>query len=197
TRSRSATASRVPDPLFLRPSRGLFAAIREFHFTVMLAQWFSAECIGNLTAEEAVMARGVLSWSLWTAFLLATGLGTALAQEAGESAGVGTVAGVVLDKVSGDPVIEAGVEVVGTGKKTRTDLDGKYTIKVPAGVYEVRVFAPLYQGARLQKVTVRANEVTKADASLTAAGKTAVEVVEVVAQAKKANEATQLQAPEG
>jgi len=140
------------------------------------------------------MAGGMVRWLVCAALVVALSYGTTMAQEAAPPApaGVGTISGVVLDKVSGDPIIEAGVEVVGTGKTARTDLDGKYAIKVPPGTYDVRFFAPSYQGARVQKLTVKANEVTKADAALATGGKTAMDVVEVVAQAKKANEATQL-----
>lgn len=109
-----------------------------------------------------------------------------------ESAPVGTVSGVVIERASGQPIIEAGVEVVGTGKKTKTDLDGRYQIKVPAGTYEVRFFAPLYQGVRLQKVVVKPGEVSKLDTALASAGQAGVDVVEVTAQADRAAEATQL-----
>lgn len=104
----------------------------------------------------------------------------------------GTIAGQVLDSSTGDAIIEAGVEIVGAGKTVRTDLDGRYAVKVPAGTYQVRFFAPLYQGARLEKVVVEAGKVAKTDVPLKPEGKTGVEVVEVVAQAQKAAEATQL-----
>ncbi|MBI1815666.1 MAG: carboxypeptidase regulatory-like domain-containing protein [Deltaproteobacteria bacterium] len=104
----------------------------------------------------------------------------------------GTIAGKVIDKSTGDPIIEAGIEVTNTGKRVRTDIDGKYTLKLPAGTYELRVFAPLYQGTRLQRVVVRGNDVTHADAALAPEGQAGVEVVEVVAQADKASEVTQL-----
>jgi outer membrane receptor for ferrienterochelin and colicin len=119
----------------------------------------------------------------------------AVAQEpaapAAPAAETGTLAGVVLDKTTGEPIIEAGVEVVDRGKTVKTDLDGKYSLRLPPGTYQVRFFAPLYQGTRLQNVTIKANQVTKQDVSL-AASKANVEVVEVVAQANKAAEATQL-----
>jgi hypothetical protein len=116
--------------------------------------------------------------------------GVAFAQE--PTGAVGTIAGQVIDASTGDPIIEAGVEVIGINKTIRTDLDGRYSVKVPPGTYQVRFFAPLYQGARLQKVVVEANKVATADTPLRAEGKTGVEVVEVVAQANKAAEATQL-----
>jgi hypothetical protein len=106
---------------------------------------------------------------------------------------VGTIAGVVLDAVSGDPIIEAGVELLGAGRTVRTDLDGRYRIEAAAGTHRLRVFAPLYRGVRLENVVVRAGAVTKADATLApASGQAGVDVVEVIAQADRAAEATQL-----
>jgi outer membrane receptor protein involved in Fe transport len=119
---------------------------------------------------------------------------TTRAQDAAPAAGqTGTITGKVIDKGSGDPIIEAGVEVVGTGKTVRTDLDGVYSVKVPPGTYELRFFAPLFGGQRIKNVTVKAGEVARVDTSM--AGTTAgagVEVVEVVAEADKAAETTQL-----
>lgn len=135
------------------------------------------------------MKHGLVAALMWAGLLVAAPPAPAPAQE-GEA--LGTIAGTVLDKGSGDPVLEAIVEVVGQQKKTRTDLDGKFTFKLPPGTYELRVAAPYYQGTRLQNVTVKANEVTRASASLALAAGPAVQVVEVVAQAKKAAEQTQL-----
>lgn len=104
----------------------------------------------------------------------------------------GTIAGKVIDRSSGSAIIEAGVEVVDMGVKTRTDLDGKFELRLSPGRYQLRIYAPLYQGTRLQNIVVRAQQVTKADASLIPEGGAGVEVVEVVAQADKAAEATQL-----
>src|SRR5262245_48495244 len=136
---------------------------------------------------------GAVAWALVFLGVVGGPPRVATAQDPGGSAAVqGTVSGRVLDKSTGDPIIEAGVEVTQTGKRVRTDLDGKYTIKLPPGEYALRIFAPLYQGARLEKVVVRPNQVAQADASLVPEGQAAVEVVEVVAQADKASESTQL-----
>lgn len=104
----------------------------------------------------------------------------------------GTIAGTVTDKVSGEPIIDAGVEVVDQKTTVRTDIDGKFVLHLPPGTYQVRMFAPLHQPVRLQRIVVKPNQVARADAALpaTAAG---VDVVEVIAQADKAAEATQLQ----
>ncbi len=130
------------------------------------------------------------------ALLQAHWAASALAQDAPPAAPPaaetpGIITGTVIDKSTGDPIIEAGVEVLGLKKKTRTDIDGKYSIKVPPGTYDVRFFAPLYQGARIEKVVVKANETTKVSTPLSAAV-AGVEVVEVVAKAKKASEQTQI-----
>jgi TonB dependent receptor/Carboxypeptidase regulatory-like domain/TonB-dependent Receptor Plug Domain len=113
-------------------------------------------------------------------------------QETGTPQQQGTVSGRVLDKGTSDPIIEAGVEVVDLGKKTRTDLDGNFKLQLAPGTYQLRVFAPLYQGTRLQNVIVKPNQVTRTDVTLVAQGQAGVQVVEVVAQADKAAEATQL-----
>ncbi len=143
------------------------------------------------------MTRGMAS-ALAAVCLLATCVATTSAQAppaqtppaTGKS--TGTVAGKVVDGVTGDAIIEAGVEIVGTGAKTTTDLDGHFTLSVPAGTYDVRIFAPAYQSVRLSNVSVQPNKIARANAALSPAGKAGIEVVEVVAQADKAAEATQL-----
>lgn len=137
---------------------------------------------------------------LWVIAALMLALGrTAAAQDAGAgTAGAiadppaGGVSGVVLDATSGEPIIDAGVEVVNTGKKVRTGIDGDFNIKLPPGSYELRIFAPLYGGARLQNVVVEPNKIVKVSASLKPQGEAAVQTVEVVAEASKAAAATQL-----
>src|SRR5436853_6509715 len=81
--------------------------------------------------------------------------GSARAQEtAPATEQLGTISGQVLDKSTGESIIDAGVEVVDAGKSARTDLDGKYTIRVKPGTYQVRIFAGGFQGVRVQNVTV-------------------------------------------
>jgi TonB-dependent receptor len=124
--------------------------------------------------------------------LTCTGARAQQAENAGADGTPGTISGQVIDASTGDAIIEAGVEIVGTQLKTKTDLDGRYSFKVPAGTYQVRFFAPLYEGARLEKVAVEPNKVARADVPLKPQGQAGVQVVEVVAQAAKAAEATQL-----
>ena len=139
------------------------------------------------------MSRGRARVLLWMLTTMLASRAPLVAQPATpERAADGTVTGKVIDKSTGDPIIEAGVEVVDVGKRARTDLDGKYKLQLPAGTYQLRIFAPLYRGTRLQNVVVRAAQVTQSDATLAPEGAAAVEVVEVVAQADKATEAAQL-----
>jgi hypothetical protein len=113
-------------------------------------------------------------------------------QPAAPQGGSGTIAGKVIDAASGDAMIDAGVEVVGTKKSARTDIDGKFSFQLPPGHYDVRVFAPGYRGTRVQGVSVVAGKVARADATLAPTAEAGVEVVEVVAKADKAAEATQI-----
>ena len=66
----------------------------------------------------------------------------------------GVITGIIVDGKTGEPLIEAGVEVVETGKKVFTDIDGKYRIELPPGKYEIRAFYPQYQGQRVKNVVV-------------------------------------------
>src|SRR5262245_50424344 len=103
----------------------------------------------------------------------------------------GTLVGTVLDKTTGDPLIQANVEVVGQAKRVETDMDGHFTLKLAPGTYELRISAPLYQPVKVTGVKVKANDVSKQSVSLAAATAN-VEVVEVTAKANKAAEAAQL-----
>jgi hypothetical protein len=139
----------------------------------------------SVSIQPGCLRRRAVAGLLVTALLL--GVRTpAAAQD------VGTVEGVVVDSKTGDPIIEAGVEVIDQNKKVKTDLDGKYSIKLPPGSYELRIFAPLYQGTRLKNLIITAGKITRADANLKPEGEAAVETVEVVAEAKKSAETTQI-----
>ncbi len=105
----------------------------------------------------------------------------------------GVVGGIVIDKNTGSPIAGAELELVGTGQKTRSDVDGRYTIRAaPGPSYALRVSATGYQPARLTGVAVTAGGTTRVDASLEPLGTASVEVIEVVAEADTATEETQL-----
>jgi hypothetical protein len=52
----------------------------------------------------------------------------------------GYLNGQVIDKASGRPLPGTNITVVGTTLRTQTDLDGRYRLPVPVGVYVVRAF---------------------------------------------------------
>ncbi|GIW44884.1 MAG: hypothetical protein KatS3mg077_2166 [Candidatus Binatia bacterium] len=108
-------------------------------------------------------------------------------------AAAGTLQGVVRDQQSKEPVIDAGVELVGTGKQTRTDLDGRFKFTVPPGRYEIRVFAPFYRSMRVQNLMVAAGQVTETVVELLAEGEAATETVEVVAKAERGSARVQME----
>ena len=79
------------------------------------------------------------------------------------AAQTGTAAGRATDQASGQPLIGARVQVIGTVIITQTNSDGRYRLtNVPTGDVTVRVVALGY-GAQTRQVTIRANETTTTD----------------------------------
>ena len=104
----------------------------------------------------------------------------------------GAIFGRVVDSETGAPVVDAGVEVIGIRKHGRTDVEGRYKFTVAPGTWAVRFYAPGYRSARIEDVKVESGKTTRADTPLVSAGEAGVQVVEVVAKGKRANEAVQL-----
>jgi outer membrane receptor protein involved in Fe transport len=97
--------------------------------------------------------------------------------------GKGAVWGVVSDTEG--PLIEAPVQVVGQKKlQAVTDLEGRYRLELPPGVYSLRFSYELHKSVRLDRVVVEAGKVVKLDAQLFT-DEEAVDVVEVVEEADK------------
>ncbi|MEP6690468.1 MAG: TonB-dependent receptor [Gemmatimonadaceae bacterium] len=79
----------------------------------------------------------------------------------GERASLGAVAGVVLDSLTGEPLADARVELVGTRYSTLTRGDGRYAIRdVPAGSHALRALRIGYLPGAARAVTVVAGEET-------------------------------------
>jgi hypothetical protein len=57
----------------------------------------------------------------------------------------GTVAGRVLNATTERPIVGVGIEVIETGDATTTDSQGRFSIDVPVGVYQLRIRAIGYQ----------------------------------------------------
>jgi TonB-dependent receptor len=108
----------------------------------------------------------------------------------GEAAG--TIRGIVKDATTGAPVVGAGAEALGTGISARTGPSGAFTLTVPAGTHQVRIYAPFYRSALIEDVAVTPGGTATANASLKPAAASSVEVIEVVAEATKGSESGEL-----
>ncbi len=104
----------------------------------------------------------------------------------------GVVRGTVVSAQDGEALIEAQVSVVGGTQKTLTDVDGRYELELPPGLYELRVFYELHQPQRVKHVEVKAGTEQSLDVVLRADGDAVIEVV-VEADADKSRAAVQLE----
>ena len=123
------------------------------------------------------------------------------AEPVAEPAGVGTkpprgnrgaVVGVVVDGKTGESMIEAQVTVVGTKRKTLTDLEGNYRLDLPPGTYELRVWAELKAARRIRGVEIERGKVVRLDVKLDDDSKAALKEIVIVTAPDKATEAVQV-----
>jgi len=103
----------------------------------------------------------------------------------------GVLSGTVYDASSGEPLVGAGVTVLDTEYRARTDEEGKFRLEVAPGTYSLRVAAPTYTPANVQGLQVTAGGLADASTSLNPTG-AVIDVLEIIAEAHQASEATQL-----
>jgi hypothetical protein len=89
----------------------------------------------------------------------------------------GVIQGRVLREETGEPLIEATVQVVKRPWLTRTDVDGGYRLELPPGTYELRVYYDIYQPQRIRNVVVRAGEVVTLNVVLRRAPDAVIRIV--------------------
>ena len=65
----------------------------------------------------------------------------------------GSVRGIVIDSETGEPVFGVAVTAPGTDAYAQTDFEGRYTIQLPAGEYELQ-FQGISYTNQTRKVTV-------------------------------------------
>ncbi len=83
------------------------------------------------------------------------------------SATTGKIAGIVIDKESGDPIPSVNVVLVGTSLGAATDLDGQYTILyVSPGLYNVQASMIGYATVMTMDVRVQIDQTTRVDFAL-------------------------------
>ncbi len=105
----------------------------------------------------------------------------------GEVAARGTtgICGVVIDATTNEPLVEAPVALVkGARGETRTDVDGRFSMQIAPGLYDLRARYELYQAGRVNGVAVVAGECTRVTIRLT---QQEAGVDEVVVTARKDN----------
>ncbi len=66
----------------------------------------------------------------------------------------GMVRGKLKDATTGQPLIGAYVEAIGTPYKTKTDLEGNYALELPPGTYEIRLRSDANEPRRVSGVIV-------------------------------------------
>ncbi len=100
----------------------------------------------------------------------------------------GTVRGDLIDDSNGEAIIFANVVVAETGNGVSTDLDGKFSVELPAGIYTFTVSYIGYADLAVSDVEVNEGEVTILNLRLSEASEVLDEVV-VTASAIRTTEA--------
>lgn len=72
----------------------------------------------------------------------------------------GTIRGMVYDDANGESLVGVSVVVVGTTLGTITDLDGQFSLDVPAGTLELQLSYISYNSLNIKAVAVKQGEVT-------------------------------------
>ena len=79
----------------------------------------------------------------------------------------GKIAGKIIDKNTGEPLLGANIILMGTTLGTSADIDGNYfIINIPPGEYQVKVSMLGYSSFTIQKVRVSVDQTTKLDFEL-------------------------------
>lgn len=103
----------------------------------------------------------------------------------------GTVKGTLKDAVSGEPLIGAYVEAIGTKYKTKTGAAGDYEIDLPPGTYELRLRSDTSQPLRVSNIEISNGSSTTLNRDLMPLEGT-LETVEVTAEMNKESEGARL-----
>ncbi|RQW03477.1 TonB-dependent receptor, partial [candidate division KSB1 bacterium] len=100
----------------------------------------------------------------------------------------GKIAGRIIDKESGEPLVGANIIIQGTGLGAAADVDGNFfIINIPPGRYVVQARMMGYTNTQVDDVRVRTNATTSLDLQLTPTvieGETVVVTVDAIATKK-------------
>src|SRR5690242_13258620 len=85
----------------------------------------------------------------------------------------GIISGKILDKVTGETLIGATINVNGTSDGVITDIEGNYTIHIAPGSYVLNIMYVGMQAAKAS-VEVKAGEITNLDYAMEVAQETSL-----------------------
>ncbi|MDY6972188.1 MAG: TonB-dependent receptor [Thermodesulfobacteriota bacterium] len=109
----------------------------------------------------------------------------------------GRLTGKIIDKFSGTELVEAGVEAKkvgqpdGTGEFTLTDINGKYSIELPPGAYDILVTYPRYQTQVIKETRIKSGDIARVNVAL-APVTVEIDEMKIVERADRAAEEFQL-----
>ncbi len=100
--------------------------------------------------------------------MCAVTLGLLLGGTSPAAAQTGTLSGTITDAETGMPLVNAGVEVLGSGTLLRLTNDaGRFTLSAPAGTYAIIISSLGYRDYRQGGVSIRAGSTTTLDVTMT------------------------------
>lgn len=105
----------------------------------------------------------------------------------------GKISGKIIDASTGEALIGATVLIDGLSKGSAADMEGAFSINnVPVGTYSITVSYITYETKKINQVSVKANEVTNLDLTLSQSSAATTSVVEISAVMNKENTSTLL-----
>lgn len=102
--------------------------------------------------------------------------------------GTGTIRGTIFDAENGESLIGVTVFVDGTTYGSTTDLDGKFSLKLPAGEYTIKLSYVSYKSVVIEDVKVKANDVLVLDKLQLSSDTQQLEELVITAEAVKSSE---------
>jgi len=103
--------------------------------------------------------------------------------------GKGIIRGTVYDGTTGESLVGVTIAIKGTTTGTTTDLDGKFSIELNEGVYDLQISYISYQNITIEAISVTKDEVTLIDNIMLDESSLDLQEVVVTAQAIRNTEA--------
>lgn len=108
------------------------------------------------------------------------------------SVGKGALWGVVSSSSNKESLPDSQVTVIGRKESSTTDLDGRFRIELPAGVYTLRIASEFHRMIRVRNIRVATGRIVRFDVSLSPDDSAVEDAVAVEAEVERASAGTQL-----